>query len=127
MGRGVLGAALLVLGLAAPVAAQGERATHLALGGYLTAAFADVSITSYCHGQGWCHESNPLLAPIVERRGVVAAMTVKGAMHAGVAWWVLRDHRTHPRRAFWVAVGLTAAQVAVDVWNVRVTNRCASC
>ena len=107
---------------ASPVAAQ-DRANRIALGGYLTAAFFDASITSYCHGQGRCSELNPVLKPIVERRGVVAAMTVKGAMHAGITAFVLKDAKQHPRRAFWITVGLTAAQVWVDAHNARELRR----
>ena len=116
---------LLVLGvclLPSLAFAQGERATRLALGTYVTAAFFDASITSYCHGARTCREQNPLLRPIVEKRGVVAAMTVKGAMHAGIAAWLLKAHKAHPKRVFWITVGLTAAQIAVDVQNVRVTR-----
>lgn len=100
-----------------------ERANRIALGGYLTAAFFDASITSYCHGQGRCSELNPVLKPIVERRGVVAAMTVKGAMHAGITLGLLRLSKDHPKRTFWLTVGLTAAQVAVDVANVRTLRK----
>ena len=56
---------------------------------------------------------------LVDRRGVVPAMTVKGALHVGIAAWLLHDRHQHPRRAFWTAVGLTAAQVAVNIGNTR--------
>jgi len=114
---------LLVLLLPSSAYAQGERATHLALGSYVTAAFFDASITSCCHGAKTCREQNPLLRPIVEKRGVVAAMTVKGAMHAGIAAWLLKAHKDHPKRVFWITVGLTAAQIAVDVQNVRTLRK----
>lgn len=85
----------------------------------MTAGFWDASLTAYCSGAQTCHEVNPVLAPIVDRRGVVPAMTVKGALHVGIAAWLLHDRHTHPKRAFWTAVGLTAAQVAVNVGNTR--------
>lgn len=117
MARALIVLALVLLPSSA--FAQSQRATHLALGGYITAAFFDASITSYCYGQGSCREANPVLAPIVERHGVVAAMTVKGAMHAGIAGLLLKYHQDSPKRVFWITVGLTAAQIAVDVVNVR--------
>lgn len=100
-------------------AAAQDVPQKLALGSYLTAAFFDTSITSYCSGAKTCHEQNPLLRPIVDRRGVVAAMTVKGAMHAGITLGLLRLSKNHPTRTFWLTVALTGAQVAVDVANVR--------
>lgn len=114
---------LLLLLWASPVAAQSERATHIALGSYITAGYFDAAITANCHGAGTCREQNPILRPIVERRGVVAAMTVKGAMHAGIAGYLLKTHAKHPKRVFWITVGLTAAQVAVDVANVRTLRK----
>jgi hypothetical protein len=109
---------LLILLGAKPAHAQ-DRNTPIALGAYMAAGFWDASSTAYCHGAGTCHEVNPLLAPIVDRRGVVPAMTVKGALHVGIATWLLHDRHQHPKRAFWIAVGLTAAQVAVNVGNAR--------
>ena len=121
--RGLL-PVLFVLLLPSPATAQSERATHLALGAYMTAAFFDTAITSYHIGLGDVHEANPFLRPIVERHGVVAAMTVKGAMHVGIAALLLKYHQDAPKRVFWITLGLTAAQVAVDVANVRtVRNR----
>lgn len=98
---------------------ESEPATHLALGAYITAAFFDTSITSYCHGLGVCKEQNPLLRPIVDRRGVVVAMTIKGAEHAAISGLLLHYHKQHPRAVFWATIGLTAAQVYVDAANVR--------
>mgnify|MGYP000122440087 CR=1 FL=1 len=109
---------IVLLGLAAPAAAQ-DRRTPLALGAYMTAGFWDASMTAYCHGAGTCREVNPLLAPIVDRRGVVPAMTTKGALHVGIAAWLLHDRHAHPRRAFWTAVALTGAQMAVNIGNTR--------
>lgn len=115
----------LVLALLWPSSAwaQSERATHVALGAYMTAAFFDTSITSYAIGQGVAHEANPFLRPIVENHGVVTAMTIKGGLHVGIAALILKYHKTAPKRTFWITVGLTAAQVAVDVANVRTVNR----
>ncbi len=117
---------LFVLALAilpTTAAAQSEAATHIALGTYMTAAFFDTSITSYAIGKGNAHEANPILRPIVEQHGVVAAMTVKGAMHVGIAALILKYHKRYPKRTFWVTVGLTGAQIAVDALNVRTVNR----
>ncbi len=110
--------ALLVLVATVPASAQ-DRRTPIALGAYMVAAQWDIAGTAYCHGQGTCREVNPLLAPIVDRRGVVPAMTVKGAMHVGISAWLLHDRHKHPKRAFWTAVGLTAAQVVVNIGNTR--------
>lgn len=115
-------AVLLTVALAlvpASARADDSRALHGALGAYLTAAFFDAAGTAYCSGAGTCHEVNPVLRPVVDRAGVVPAMTAKGAMHVGIAWWLLATHRDHPRRTLWVALGLTAAQVAVNVINYR--------
>jgi hypothetical protein len=112
---------LMLLGVR-PAHAQ-DRKTPIALGAYMTAGFWDASMTAYCSGAKTCHEVNPLLAPIVDRRGVVPAMTVKGALHVGLAAWLLHDRHQHPKRAFWTAVGLTAAQMAVNVGNARRVGR----
>lgn len=114
---------VVLLLLPSTAAAQAETATHLALGAYMTAAFFDTSITSYAIGQGVAHEANPFLRPIVENHGVVTAMTIKGGLHVGIAALILKYHKTAPKRTFWITVGLTAAQVAVDVANVRTVNR----
>jgi len=103
----------------APVETPAQRATHVALGAYITAAFLDASETSFCYGRRSCYEANPLLRPIAEDSHIVTAMAVKGAMHAGIAAGVLHLHRTRPRAAFWIAIGLTAAQVAVDAINIQ--------
>lgn len=113
---------LVGLGLGRSAAAQ-DRKTPLALSAYMVAAQWDIAGTAFCHGQQTCREVNPLLAPIVDRRGVVPAMTVKGAMHVGIAAWLLHDRHKHPKRAFWTAVGLTAAQVAVNIGNARRLKR----
>jgi hypothetical protein len=112
---------LLIVGVT-PAHAQ-DRKTPIALGAYMVSAQWDAAMTAYCSGAGTCHEVNPLLAPIVDRRGVVAAMTIKGALHVGIAAWLLHDRHQHPKRAFWTAVGLTAAQMAVNVGNARRLQR----
>lgn len=113
---------LLMLAGVRPASAQ-DRKTPIALGAYMVAAQWDVAGTAFCHGQRTCREVNPLLSPIVDRRGVVPAMTVKGAMHVGISAWLLHDRHKHPKRAFWTAVGLTAAQVAVNIGNARRLKR----
>lgn len=109
--------ALLLVG-GRPAQAQ-DRKTPIALGAYVASGFWDASSTAYCHGAGTCHEVNPLLAPIVDRHGVVPAMTVKGALHVGIAAWLLHDRHQHPTRAFWTAIALTSAQMAVNIGNTR--------
>jgi len=111
----------VVLLVAVPVSAQDR--TAIALGAYITTGFIDASGTAYCHGAGTCHEVNPVLRPIVDRHGVVAAMAVKGAMHTGISAWLLRDRQRHERRAFWTAVALAGAQLAVDIGNNRRIGR----
>lgn len=114
----VLVVLLLMLVGVVPAHAQ-DRKTPIALGAYMTAGFWDASATAYCHGARTCHEVNPVLAPIVDRRGVVPAMAVKGALHVGIAAWLLHDRHQHPKRAFWTAVALAGAQVAVNIGNTR--------
>jgi hypothetical protein len=100
-----------------------EQATHIALAVYIAAAFADTSITSWAVGRGVAHEANPFLRTLVERHNIVVAMTAKGAMHVGIAALILHYHQDAPKRVFWITVGLTAAQVAVDVANVHTLRR----
>lgn len=114
----VLVVLLLMLVGVVPAHAQ-DRKTPIALGAYMTAGYWDASATAYCSGARTCHEVNPVLAPIVDRRGVVPAMAVKGALHVGIAAWLLHDRHQHPKRAFWTAVALTSAQVAVNIGNTR--------
>ena len=118
----VLVVLLLMLVGVVPAHAQ-DRKTPIALGAYMTAGYWDASATAYCSGARTCHEVNPVLAPIVDRRGVVPAMAVKGALHVGIAAWLLHDRHQHPKRAFWTAVALTGAQVAVNVGNARRMKR----
>ena len=108
---------LLLVGVT-PAHAQ-DRKTPIALGAYMTAAYWDAASTAFCSGARTCHEVNPVLAPIVNRHGVVPAMTVKGALHVGIAAWLLHDRHQHPKRAFWTAVALTSAQMAVNIGNTR--------
>lgn len=95
--------------------------THAALATYMVAAFGDISITENAIGRGVAREANPVLAWSVQKGPLMAAV-VKGSMHTALAWWLLHTHADHPQRAFWIAVGLAAAQAAVDVHNVRVTR-----
>lgn len=118
----VLVVLLLMLVGVTPASAQ-DRRTPVALGAYMTAGYWDAASTAFCSGAKSCHEVNPFLAPIVDRRGVVPAMAVKGALHVGIAAWLLHDRHQHPKRAFWTAVGLTAAQMAVNVGNARRLKR----
>lgn len=108
---------LLLVGVH-PAHAQ-DRKTPIALGTYMTAGYWDAASTAFCSGAKTCHEVNPVLAPIVDRRGVVAAMATKGALHVGIAAWLLHDRHAHPKRAFWTAVALTAAQMTVNIGNTR--------
>ena len=111
--------------LLVPAAAHADpdRQFRVALGAYITAAALDGSITSYCVGRGECREANPLLAPVVERHGVVAAMTLKGAFHGGILGILLSMHKERPKVALWTTIGLLAAQVAVDAHNVKTLRR----
>ena len=40
-----------------------------------------------------------------------------------IRYVLLRDHKTHPRRAFWLAVAFASAQIAVDVHNARALRK----
>jgi hypothetical protein len=44
-------------------------------------------------------------------------------MHVGIAALILHYHQDAPKRVFWITIGLTAAQVAVDVANVHTLRR----
>ena len=96
---------------------------HLALGGYLTAAYADTAQTAFCLGQQTCREVNPLARHAMDRWGVVPALTLKGAINTGVAAVLLHDHARHPKRAFWLAVLAASVQSVVVVHNARAMRR----
>lgn len=96
---------------------------HVALFGYMTTAFVDTAETSYCIALKTCREANPVLRPLVERHGVVPAMAVKGAMHTGIAWFLLTQHKDHPKAAFWSTLALIGAQTAVDIHNIRAIQK----
>lgn len=120
----LLCAMLLVICCARTTTAQNRDGwpTHIALGTYLTAAFADVSQTAYCLGQGTCRELNPIMRPIMDRHGVVPALALKGAINTGVAAILLHDHHRYPKRAFWLSVVAASVQTAVVVHNYRATR-----
>jgi hypothetical protein len=122
MGRAlVLLAALLVT---APAHAQvpDGTATHVVLGTYAVAAFVDISATEYGIGTGNFRETNPAFRWAVNR-GPTTAGIVKGSAHTVIVWWLLRQHKGHPTRTFWVSLALASAQVAVDVQNARTIGR----
>jgi hypothetical protein len=87
--------------------------------GYTTAAALDGYQTVWCSARETCREANPLLRPIVERRGVVAAMTVKTGLQAGISAWLWKTSEAHPKRNFWLSLGLFSAQLYVDARNYR--------
>mgnify|MGYP003644112032 CR=1 FL=1 len=97
--------------------------TKAAFLAYGTAAFIDTSVTSFCHGAQTCNERNPLLRPIVDNHGVVAAMAVKGAMHTVVALWLSSQHEKHPKAVLWTTIALAVAQGTVDAYNIKQLRR----
>lgn len=103
------------------------KATHIVLATYAVAGYWDGVNTAYCHGLGTCHEANPIFGKIAEHRNIVTAMTVKGGLHTAIGWGLLEaSHSDSPGRrkaALWSLVGLTAAQIGVNVHNVRELQR----
>jgi hypothetical protein len=124
MGRRLARVLALVLLTAAPAAAQlpDGTVTHAVLGTYAVAAFVDISATEYGIGTGKFREHNPLFRWAVAR-GPTTAGVVKGSAHTAIVWWLLRQHKAHPTRTFWVSLALASAQVAVDVQNARTIGR----
>lgn len=119
--RPLVCAVALLLAVPSVARAQDGFQTHAALTAYMLAAFGDVAQTEHAIGAGTAKEVNPVLAWSVQKGPITAAL-VKGSMHTALAWWLLHTHQDHPQRAFWIAVGLASAQLAVDVHNARVTR-----
>lgn len=117
MTRARLFLVVLVWLLPASVSAQSARANHVAIGAFMVSSGADLAVTTYGLGAGQVREANPLLR-WAEHRPVAMAVT-KMTIAASVSTVLLKTQGTSRKRAFWVAVGLTALNTWVTVRNQR--------
>src|SRR4051812_42325749 len=94
---------LLILLLSTSVYAEEPWYAHVALAAAATAQAADLSTTSYCLGQGTCHELNPVLRPF-EHQPLMFGV-VKTGMFVGLDLLTWKFHKDHPRIAalIWTA------------------------
>jgi hypothetical protein len=115
------GLLLVLLLLPSDAAAQDRDGwpIHLAIAAYMVAGQSDIAQTAFCLGARTCRELNPFLRPLMDRRGVVPALSAKGALHVGVSYVFLRAHKQHPKAAFWAAVASAAIQGYVVHHNAR--------
>lgn len=105
--------------------AQDSMFTDALLASYVVAGFTDTAQTAYCLGARTCREANPVMRWAIDQSSVPVAMTAKGALHVGITYVLHKYHKDHPRTVRWVAVVLTAAQLAVVVLNTKATQAAA--
>ena len=114
-------ALLLTLLVLWPAAAQAQGAdgwpTHVAIGAYMTLQGIDNSVTMYLVGARLAREVNPILAPFMNRP--IAFGAVKMGTAAATSYLLLRMHRKHPKRAFWLAAAGSGLYLGVVVHNAR--------
>jgi len=99
--------------------ANDRKAAGILLAGFGFAASVDMLQTSYCLGAHTCTEANPLLGRGINKFGVVPGLSIKGAVHTASIYLLARHRAKAPRAVKWAALGLLAAQTAVDVHNYR--------
>lgn len=110
-----LAAALIVLLIAVPVAAQDDGASLALSITYAAAVGADIGSTVACTSTGGCHEQNPLYGSAKGWQfGAARAAIGAGTLYAVHRW-------TRPRTwQRYAALGLlVVGQGAVVAWNVR--------
>jgi hypothetical protein len=100
------------------VSAQPAWATHLAIGGYVTSASADLAVTTYGLGAGIFREANPILRPF-EHDPLGMALVKMGV--GSVVSYVLIKRRSS-KATFWLSVGLTALNSWMAVRNSRLVQ-----
>ncbi|MFN7982166.1 MAG: hypothetical protein U0Q11_09935 [Vicinamibacterales bacterium] len=104
--------------------------TNAFLFGYAVAAGVDTAETAWCLGKSeayvevgraaFCQEANPLLRPVVKKRGPVAALAVKSLADVGIATAIMavRD-AGHTKAAAFAAIGMFVTQAYIVDRNRR--------
>jgi len=87
----------------------------------MVTAGTDYGTTMYALGTGKFQELNPLWQWAQDRP--VAMGAVKLGIHAGVSAILLHEHKKHPKRTFWIALGVTAVNVWATIHNARAIER----
>lgn len=96
---------------------------HIALGSFMTLSGADLSETMFCLGARTCLEANPVFLPFTH--SPLAAGAVKMSLASAVSAALLRLHRDHPARAFWISAGLNGFYAWVVIHNAQVIRSAA--
>ena len=111
-------AALLLIGLSlGPIEPSANPwLMRLALTGYALTSAVDRGLTIDCVARGACREVGAMRWAN-GHPGWYAATAA--SVDLAVGYGLHRLARSHPRRAFWLTVGVTAAKVGVMVFNQR--------
>jgi hypothetical protein len=115
-------AALLLIGLSlGPVEPPANPwPMRVALTSYALASAVDRALTIDCVARGVCREVGAMRWAD-GHPGWYAATAA--SVDLAVGYGLRRMSRSHPRRAFWLTVGVTAAKVGVMVFNHRQLQR----
>ena len=90
--------------------------------GYIGTSVADARFTFQCVERGVCREANPFLKPLVDRRGIGAAMSAKVAFNLGVVGGLaMISHKWPDRHKTFIAAMIAAN--AVNVWVLEHNRR----
>ena len=122
----VLVALLLVATPAFAQSADDEphaRFTHAAIAVFVAASGADLATTMYALGSRTGQEGNVLFAPLVGTPWL--AGTVKMGVDAGIAWGLVKLHRTHPKIAAAAALAGGGVYFAVAAHNAQISSAAA--
>lgn len=106
--------------------AQTQAITRVAGTTYFGLAVWDAALTIRCVQEHTCHEANPLLAPLVNRRGIKTAMGAKLALNTAMTGVALSVARKYPGRRKTITamlVGMAAVQGYVVYRNYQVLQR----
>lgn len=122
--RIAIGLALFIVS-ATPVRADDpwKAASILAGGVYVGLATADARGTIACVQAGTCHEANPAIRPIVDRHGIVPAMSGKLGFNVGTVaaiWAVNHKWPGHRKRSTLMLIAMDVVQGYVVYRNNRV-------
>jgi hypothetical protein len=98
--------------------AQEVRRLYPAYGGLVV---ADSALTYHLLSRGTHREGNPLASPCPTH--ATCTVTVTAAMAGATVWGVETLRKRHPKLAFWVLVGATAARGYAVVHNIRQVRR----
>lgn len=91
-------------------------AVKIAIGAQMVTAGIDYGTTMYAMGRGY-REMNPVWRWAQDRP--VAMGATKLTIHTLISYALLRDADKHPKRTFWIALGITAVNTAAFIHNSR--------